>query len=257
MRLDIYLTERQIVSTRSRAQTVIKEGHVLVNGKQNIKPSFMISDSDIVELIDMDHPFVGRGGLKLEAAIQRFKVDVNNQVCADIGASTGGFTDCLLQHGAQHVYAIDAGHGQLDRTLVEDGRVSNLEGINARFITEKTLPEKVSIAVADLSFISLTLVLPAIRTIIKENGSMIALIKPQFECGRTALSKKGVVRDKKYHEIAIRNVISASATCGLYPTRIMKSPITGGDGNTEFLLLSTATVNMAISDTDIREAINE
>lgn len=257
MRLDVYLTEQGLASSRTRAQELIKAGCVSVGGKPMLKSSYDVTDDDLVELTGTDHPYVGRGGQKLDGALKRFGVTADGVICADIGASTGGFTDCLLQHGARHVYAIDAGHGQLDRRLQKDSRVTNLEGVNARYMSDALLPESVSLAVADLSFISLTMVLSSVRTLLNETGELIALIKPQFECGRDALSKNGIVRDPKQHITAIRRVLSASEACGLHPIGIMKSPITGGDGNTEFLFRASVSGMMTVTDSQIREVVHE
>lgn len=256
MRLDLRLVTEGKAASRSRAQSLITDGRVLVNGVQVTKHSFDVREDDEIEVEASDSDYVGRGGLKLEAALKRFGTDVKNKVCADIGASTGGFTDCLLRNGAEHVYAVDAGHGQLARELLTDSRVTNLEGVNARYMTEDTLPEKCSIAVTDLSFISLTLVLPAITGIISDEGEIIALVKPQFECGREALGKGGIVRDRKQHILALRKVISSAAECGLGVDRVMKSPIFGGDGNTEFLIHASRRA-VGIGENEIKEAVSE
>ncbi len=257
MRLDIYLAEQKLAKSRSRASSLIAGGFVTVNGTAVSKPSFDVKEGDLVLVTGEEHGFVGRGGMKLDGALNRFSVDVTGLVCADIGASTGGFTDCLLKRGAAHVFAVDSGHGQLDESLASDSRVTNLEGVNARYLNHELIPESCGLAVCDLSFISQTLVIPAVRQILGENGLYLALIKPQFECGREAVGKGGIVKDKKQHTAAIRKVLASASENGLMPQKIMKSPIQGGDGNTEFLFLASVGAITAITEQDIREAVNE
>ncbi len=257
MRLDVYLTEAGLAESRSKAQEAIRRGLVTVNGKPAEKASLTVEEGDDVAVTGTACPFVGRGGLKLEAALGRFGVSPAGLVCADVGASTGGFTDCLLQHGAAHVYSIDAGHGQLDKRLAADPRVTNLEGLNARTLAPEMFSVRPALAVADLSFISLTLVLPAIGSILTGDGSLIALIKPQFECGRENLPKSGVVRDRKLHMESIRRVADAGEGAGLRACRIMKSPVRGGDGNEEFLVLMKRDQCRPITEEMIREAVYE
>lgn len=257
MRLDLYLAANGLAKSRSRAAQLISGGFVSVNGKIVTKSAYDIAENDEIRLLGEEHQYVGRGGMKLEGALDRFSVSVNGLVCADIGASTGGFTDCLLQRGAVRVYAIDSGHGQLDPKLAEDARVVNLEGCNARYLTVSHLGEPCDCAVSDLSFISQTLVIPAVSSILKDHAVYIALIKPQFECGREAVGRGGLVKDKKQHTEAIRRVISCAAENGLAPCGIMKSPITGGDGNTEFLLYAVKNGIASVSEKAITEAVYE
>lgn len=257
MRLDVYLTGVGLAKSRNRASELISGGFVTVNGKAITKAAYDVKETDSVEVTGEEHGFVGRGGMKLDGALARFEMDVTGFVCADIGASTGGFTDCLLKRGAAHVYAVDSGHGQLDESLISDSRVTNLEGVNARFLNDELIPKKCGLAVCDLSFISQTLVIPAVRQILAEDGFYLALIKPQFECGREAIGKGGIVKDKKQHTLAIRKVLASARENGLSPQKIMKSPITGGDGNTEFLFLAAVGGTDSITDTEIREAVNE
>ena len=257
MRLDTYLAQNGLAKSRTRASGLISGGFVTVGGEVVTKASFEVDGTEKIEVTGEEHGFVGRGGMKLDGALNELGLDVNGLVCADIGASTGGFTDCLLKRGAKKVYAVDSGHGQLDESLANDERVVNLEGVNARYMTEETLGEKVDLAVADLSFISQTLVLPAIKNILKDNGAVLTLIKPQFECGRSALNKNGIVKDKKQHVFAIRQVLKAAAECGLMTQRIMRSPIKGGDGNTEFLMYAVLGGENTVTDNDIKAASNE
>ncbi len=257
MRLDVYLANIGLTKSRSRAAQLISGGFVSVNGKVVTRSAYDTVETDIVELIGEDHSFVGRGGMKLEGALKRFDVNVCGLVCADIGASTGGFTDCLLRYGASHVYAIDSGHGQLDPKLVADERVTDLEGCNARYLSVEKLGTRCDCAVSDLSFISQTLVLGSVSSILKDGAIYIALIKPQFECGKEAVGHGGIVKDKKQHLAAIRQVLSCAAENSIAPYGIMKSPITGGDGNTEFLMIAEKNGVSSVSEKDITEAVYE
>lgn len=257
MRLDVYLAEQNLAKSRNRASELISGGFVTVNGKTVTKSSYDVKDVDVVEVTGEEHGFVGRGGMKLDGALTRFDLDVTGLTAADIGASTGGFTDCLLKRGAAHVYAVDSGHGQLDGSLLNDPRVTNLEGVNARNLSTELIAESCGIAVCDLSFISQTLVIPAVRRILADDGCYLALIKPQFECGREGIGKGGIVKDKKQHTLAIRRVLASARENGLIPQKIMKSPITGGDGNTEFLFLASVGGTDYVTDLEIREAVNE
>ncbi|MBE6540840.1 MAG: TlyA family RNA methyltransferase [Ruminococcaceae bacterium] len=257
MRLDLYLAKNGLAKSRSRAAELISGGFVTVNGIVVTKNSFDVGDNSSVSVIGEEHSFVGRGGMKLDAALAEFKIDVSGKICADIGASTGGFTDCLLRRGASHVFAVDSGHDQLDLSLREDTRVTNIENCNARYLTKEIIPEKCSIVVCDLSFISQSLVIPAISRIIADGGYFVSLIKPQFECGREALGKGGIVKDKKQHLAAIRKILEAAAENNLAPQKIMKSPIKGGDGNTEFLFFAVSGGKAQVTEKDIGEAVNE
>ncbi len=257
MRLDLYLSTHGLAKSRSRGAELITGGFVTVDGKTILKPAFDVSEEMDVKITGEEHGFVGRGGMKLEGALDRFDINVDGLVCADIGASTGGFTDCLLKRGAAHVYAVDSGHGQLYKSLICDPRVTNIEGCNARYLDGTVIPEKCGCAVCDVSFISQTLIIPAVTKILSNSGVYVALIKPQFECGREALGKGGIVKDKKQHIAAIRRVLSSAAENGLAPQGIMKSTIKGGDGNTEFLFYATLGGIANVSDNNIREAVNE
>ncbi|MBQ4354655.1 MAG: TlyA family RNA methyltransferase [Clostridia bacterium] len=255
MRLDVYLYSEGLAKSRSRAASLIAGGFVTVNGVAVTKASYAVEDNDSIAVTGEEHPFVGRGGMKLDAALEQFGIDVTGLVCADIGASTGGFTDCLLRRGAAHVYAVDSGHDQLDESLKNDSRVTNMENCNARYLTKELLGRVCDCAVADLSFISQTLILPAVSSVLSENGQYIALIKPQFECGRTAIGKGGIVKDPKQHREAVRQVLTAANANGLAPQKLMKSPIQGGDGNTEFLFWAAKGKINLVTENDIAEAV--
>ena len=234
MRLDSYLFASGLAKSRSYASELIKNGLVTVGGKTVKKPSFE-TDGTAVAVEGELYPFVGRGGVKLDFALDRFRVDVTGKTAVDVGASTGGFTDCLLRRGASLVYAVDSGHGQLDGTLAADRRVVNLEGTNGK---ELSLHVPVcSVAVCDVSFISQTILIPEISKVLGTDGVFITLIKPQFECGKSALGKGGIVKDKKYHKTAVENVASSCASYGLKLNALAESPVRGGDGNREFLAM--------------------
>lgn len=236
MRLDIYLSKKGLAKSRSYAAELIKNKCVKVNGITVDKPSFDVAEEgERVEVSRELYSFVGRGGIKLEAAINFFGLDITGAVAVDVGASTGGFTDCLLRKGASKVYAVDSGHGQLHMSLRNDERVINMEGCNARLISPSLIGETCSVAVCDLSFISQTYIIENVYSVLCDGGIFITLIKPQFECGKNALSKGGIVRDGKYHAMALRKVCTAAVQCGFSVCGIIRSPITGGDGNTEFL----------------------
>ena len=234
MRADLYLVEKGIVSSRQKAKTLIEEGKVFADGKQVTKASQNLNDEDI-EIRGEILPYVSRGGLKLKAAIDTFDIEVKDMICLDVGASTGGFTDCLLQHGAKKVYAVDCGHGQLDKKLLCDERVINIEGCNARDISDEIIPEKVDVCVMDVSFISQTLIHSAIASLMKSDALFVTLIKPQFEVGRSNIGKNGIVKDDKVRRFAIDKVIESCSANGFSYIGHIDSPIKGGDGNTEFL----------------------
>ncbi len=258
MRLDSYLAEKGLAKSRTKAAELISSGKVTLNGRPVTKPSFDINENDPGGItVNDDSPFVGRGGIKLEGAVEAFGISVTGKICADIGASTGGFTDCLLSHGAARVYAVDSGHNQLDGRLAADSRVDNLEGCNARYLDESIIPEKCALAVCDLSFISQTLVIPAVKKILSDDGEFVTLVKPQFECGREALGKNGVVKDKKQHIFALRKVVSCLRENGFAATGLMKSPIKGGEGNVEFLIHAVcgSPGRDIVTDEKIREAV--
>lgn len=232
-RLDRLLHQRQLVSSREVGRRLIMAGEVTVDGRVVDKPGTQVPVDAQVEIATRP-PYVSRGGLKLEAALATFAVDVKGLVAADVGASTGGFTDCLLQHGASRVYAIDVGYGQLDWELRQDERVVVLERTNARYL--ESLPEAVDLVVVDVSFISLKLILPQAQEWLRPGGEIIALIKPQFEAGRRQVGKGGVVRDPAVHRAVLEDLLGWSAAGGLAPMGLVRSPIKGPSGNIEFLV---------------------
>ena len=238
-RLDLALVERGLVDTRSKAQSLIMARRVLVNGEFVDKAGASVGADDELRVAELEHPWVGRGGMKLAHALQEFGVDVTGKVCADIGASTGGFTDVLLKHGAAKVYAIDVGYGQLDVSLRNDPRVVNREKVNARNLTAADFEETIELVSIDVSFISLKLILPAVATFL--SGELVALIKPQFEVGRHEVGKGGIVRDDAKRQAAVDGVVAFAREIGFDVKRVIESPVKGAEGNVEFLM--DATIN--------------
>lgn len=250
-RLDQLLVKNGLVASRERARSAIMEGKVLVGGKKVDKAGTMIAPDAKIEMIGHDLPFVSRGGLKLEKALNSFPIELTDKVMIDIGASTGGFTDCALQRGAQKVYAIDVGYGQLAWSLRTDSRVVNLERTNIRKVTAEQIGELVDFISIDVAFISLDKVLPVAVSLLKPQGEIVALIKPQFEAGREKVGKKGVVRDPAVHREVIENVVSLTASLEVTAKGLTYSPIKGPEGNIEYLLyLKKETVNDGVSSID-------
>ena len=234
-RLDRWMVDHGLVESREKAQALIMAGEVLVNGHKAAKAGQPVPPDPHIELLAKLR-YVSRGGLKLEGALNAFHIDVTNAICADFGASTGGFTDCLLQAGAAKVYAIDVGSGQLDWRLRNDPRVILREGVNARYLEAAALPEPVDLAVCDVSFISATQIIPAMLRILKpDTGRLIVLVKPQFEVGRDQVGKGGIVRDPALHRQACAKIEDRIQQSG-FTTAIIESPITGAEGNREFLV---------------------
>ena len=235
-RLDLLLFEKGLAPSREKAKALIMAGQVFVNQVKIDKPGTLVDSTSLVEIKGSILPYVSRGGLKLEKAIRVFALDIKDKVVMDIGASTGGFTDCALQNGARKVYAIDVGYGQLDWSLRQDPRVINLERINARYLNPEIIPEFVDIITIDVSFISLEKILPVLQPFLKVNGWVLALIKPQFEAGREKVGKKGVVKDPAIHKEVIGRITQKAFEIGYTPRGLDFSPITGPEGNIEYLL---------------------
>lgn len=238
MRLDLYLAERAFCDSRSKAQSLIRDNRVLVDEKVITKASFDVSDENVVTVLPSEKKeFVGRGGNKLEHAFEVFGIDAVGKVCLDIGASTGGFTECLLNHGAKCVYAVDSGTNQLAKSLLFDERVISIEGFNARNLTVDSLDGKsMELIVMDVSFISQKLLYPAILRVAKKGCEVVTLIKPQFEAGRQYIGKKGIVKDERVRKSVVKDIISFAEESGFEFLKLTESPITGGDGNVEYLL---------------------
>jgi 23S rRNA (cytidine1920-2'-O)/16S rRNA (cytidine1409-2'-O)-methyltransferase len=233
-RLDQLVVDRGLAESRERAQALILAGQVIVNGQKSSKPGHSIADDARIEVLER-MPYVSRGGSKLAAALDHFSIDVSAWTCVDVGASTGGFTDCLLQRGAKNVWAIDVGHGQFDWRLRNDPRVVVQEGVNARYLDPAAYPVKFDLAVCDASFISATMLIPAIVPLLTSPRRLIVLVKPQFEVGREEVGKRGIVREPELHELACARVRNAVQAQGL-DSAIIPSPILGTEGNREFLL---------------------
>ena len=234
-RLDLALVERGLSETRQKAQATIMSGIVYVNGQKVDKAGFAVTPEANIEVRGNALPYVSRGGLKLEKAMREFGLILDGCVCADIGASTGGFTDCMLQNGAAKVYAVDVGYGQLDWKLRSDKRVVCMERTNARYLTKEQIPDELDFASIDVSFISLKLILPAVNGVLKDGGHVACLVKPQFEAGREKVGKKGVVRDSAVHREVLEHFLEHAADSGFGVLDMTFSPIRGPEGNIEYL----------------------
>ena len=234
-RLDVLLTEQGYADSRSKAQAIIMSGQVYVNGQKADKPGVSYEETVELEVRGAVCPYVSRGGLKLEKALRDFGVKPVDYVCSDSGASTGGFTDCLLQQGARKVFAIDVGYGQLDWKIRSDERVVVMERTNIRYVKPEDLGEPLDLSVIDVSFIGLEIVLPTIKTLLKPNGQVLCLIKPQFEAGKENVGKKGVVRDPKIHKMVLDNFVSLVDSLNFKILGLTFSPVKGPEGNIEFL----------------------
>lgn len=253
-RLDVLLTERGLCESRQKAQAAIMAGLVTVNGEKVTKAGAAIADEDILEVKGPAIPYVSRGGLKLEKAMKLWDIDLSGKICADIGASTGGFSDCMLQCGAEKVYAVDTGYGKLDWKLRTDPRMIPLERTNARYLTHEQIPDELDFASVDVSFISLRLILPALRGVLKEGGEAVCLVKPQFEAGRENVGKKGVVRDPAIHLQVLEQFLTHAAENRFYVKELTFSPIKGPEGNIEYLGYIT-TSNIPLQDFDLKELV--
>lgn len=237
MRLDVAVFERGLAETREKAKALIMAGSVYLNGQKALKGGAAVKDADIIEVRGAVNPYVSRGGLKLHKAVQNFGLSLEGCVCMDIGASTGGFTDCMLSNGAAKVYAIDVGYGQLAWKLRCDERVVNMERTNFRYVTHEQIPEQVDFASVDVSFISLRKILPVMRELLRDGGRAVCLIKPQFEAGRENVGKKGVVRDRAVHESVVASITEFAVESGFNVCNVDFSPIKGPEGNIEYLML--------------------
>ena len=234
-RLDVLLTEQGYFESRQKAQATIMSGLVFVNGQRVDKAGFAVAEDAAIEVRGKAIPYVSRGGLKLEKAMQVFPIDLAGKVCADIGASTGGFSDCMLQNGAAKVYAVDTGYGKLDWKIRSDPKVVALERTNARYLTHEQIPEELDFASVDVSFISLRLILPALRGVLSDRGEVVCLVKPQFEAGREKVGKKGVVRDPKVHLEVLEHFLDHADEADFTVKDMTFSPIKGPEGNIEYL----------------------
>ena len=236
IRLDVAVFERGFAPSREKAKAIIMAGQVYVNNQKADKAGTEIKEDDVLEVRGNTLKYVSRGGLKLEKAMQEFPIDLNGKICMDVGASTGGFTDCMLMNGAVKVYSIDVGYGQLAWKLRCDERVINLEKTNFRYVTDEQIKDKIDFASVDVSFISLKHILPNLHSLLAENGQAVCLIKPQFEAGKEKVGKKGVVRDKEVHLEVVKSVIEMATQNGFSVKGLQFSPIKGPEGNIEYLI---------------------
>ncbi len=237
IRLDVYMVNKGLTESRERAKALIMAGQVYIDNQKCDKPGTQVNeDGANVEVRGETLRYVSRGGLKLEKAMKEFPITLEGKTTMDIGASTGGFTDCMLQNGARRVFAVDVGYGQFAWKLRQDERVVNMERTNIRYVTPEDIGERIDFASIDVSFISLKLVLPAAKALLADDGEIVALIKPQFEAGREQVGKKGVVRDVKIHYEVVKGVIDFAREIGFYPAGLSYSPIKGPEGNIEYLL---------------------
>ncbi len=249
-RLDVLLVSRGLAPSREKAKTMIMEGNVFVNNNREDKAGSTFADGCKIEIHGNTLKYVSRGGLKLEKAMTHFGITLDGKVCMDIGASTGGFTDCMLQNGASKVYSVDVGYGQFAWKLRQDPRVVCMEKTNIRYVTPEDIDDALDFASVDVSFISLTKVLGPARALLKDNGQMVCLIKPQFEAGREKVGKKGVVRDKAVHEEVINKVIDFALEIGFSIHNLEYSPIKGPEGNIEYLVYIEKT-NEAVKEESV------
>ena len=256
-RLDSYVFENGFAESREKAKAYIMAGQVYVNGVKSLKAGLFIKNDDVVEVRGDKLPFVSRGGLKLQKAFESFSFDVDGCICMDVGASTGGFTDCMLQHNAKKVYSIDVGYGQLSWKLRTDERVVNLERTNFRYVTEKEVPDLIDFASVDVSFISLEKILPVLYQRLKSDSYAVCLIKPQFEAGKENVGKKGVVRDKQIHIDVINKVFEYALNNGFSILGLDFSPVKGPEGNIEYLMCIQKTDDPVINDKiDVRLVVD-
>ena len=230
------MTQKGLAESREKAKALIMAGQVYLNGQKELKAGAAVKPDDEIEVRGSRNPFVSRGGLKLQKAAEKFDIDLSGCVCMDIGASTGGFTDCMLSHGAKKVYSIDVGYGQLAWKLRTDERVVNMERTNFRYVTHNEIPEDIDFASVDVSFISLRIILPVLRELLKSDGQAVCLIKPQFEAGREKIGKKGVVRDPQVHVEVVENIVNFALENGFDVKNLDFSPIKGPEGNIEYLM---------------------
>lgn len=255
VRLDIAVTQRGFAESRAKAGALIMAGQVYLNGQKATKAGATVKISDTIEVRGEKLPFVSRGGLKLDKAVKAFDLQLQDLVCMDIGASTGGFTDCMLQNGAKKVYAIDVGYGQLAWKLRTDARVVNMERTNFRYLTAEQLEDVPAFASVDVSFISLKIILPVLYTLLSENGEAVCLIKPQFEAGKDKVGKKGVVRELSVHKEVVEEISAFAFSCGFSVLHLDFSPIKGPEGNIEYLMHLKKAEDKTFLDIDIEDLV--
>lgn len=257
-RLDVAVFEEGYAQSREKAKAIIMAGLVYVNNQKVDKAGFELKDTDVLEVRGKALKYVSRGGLKLEKAMQEFPIKLDGKICMDVGASTGGFTDCMLQNGAVKVYSVDVGYGQLAWKLRCDERVVNLERTNFRYVTEKEIPDKIDFSSVDVSFISLKHILPVLNTLLADNAQAVCLIKPQFEAGKDKVGKKGVVRDMKVHIEVVERIINLALENGFSVCGLQFSPIKGPEGNIEYLIYLQKSYTPVLSpDVNAFDLVNQ
>ena len=256
-RLDVLLVNRGLAPSREKAKTMIMEGNVFVNNNREDKAGSTFPDDCNIEIHGKTLQYVSRGGLKLEKAMKHFDITMDGKVCMDIGASTGGFTDCMLQNGAKKVYAVDVGYGQFAWKLRQDPRVGCMEKTNIRYVTPDDIEDRIEFASIDVSFISLTKVLPPVKELLTDDGEIVCLIKPQFEAGREKVGKKGVVRDQKVHVEVVEMIVDFARQIGFKTHDFSYSPIKGPEGNIEYLLYITKDQTKENKEFDIKAMVEE
>lgn len=247
-RLDVEMVNRGLIESREKAKALIMAGQVYVNGNKSVKAGFDVKAGDNIEIKGEKLPYVSRGGFKLEKAIKSFNINLNGLICMDVGASTGGFTDCMLMNGASRVYCVDVGYGQLAWKLRSDERVINLERTNFRYVTRNQISQEIDFASVDVSFISLKLILPVLNSLLSPCGTAVCLIKPQFEAGRENVGKNGVVRDKQTHINVVKTVCALALENGFSVLGLEYSPIKGPQGNIEYLLYIKKSIQPVLYD---------
>ncbi|MBQ7046841.1 MAG: TlyA family RNA methyltransferase [Oscillospiraceae bacterium] len=251
------MVEKGIASSREKAKEMIKKGDVYLNNQKALKAGLFVNDCDIIEFRGKTECFVSRGGLKLQKAIECFNLNLNGYLCMDVGASTGGFTDCMLQNGASKVYAIDSGTGQLAQSLIEDNRVLNLEKTNFRYADNNLIPELIDFASVDVSFISLKLIFTPLYNLLKDDGTAVCLIKPQFEAGKDKVGKKGVVKEPRIHIEVIKKVCDYANESGFNIIDLNYSPVRGPEGNIEYLLYIQKAKEFVYKELDISKVVSD
>lgn len=256
IRLDVLLHDRGFVDSREKAKKLIKDGSVMVNGKVQSKAGTMVNETDVVELCGELMPYVSRGGFKLEKAVEVFRLKLDGCTCMDIGASTGGFTDCMLQNGAVKVFAVDVGSAQLSHKLLADNRVINMEQTNFRYLSKENVPDDINFASVDVSFISLKYIIPNLFNILADGGRAVCLIKPQFEAGKDNIGKNGIVKDISVHKNVVFDVYAFAKESGFSVQGLDFSPIKGPKGNIEYLIyLKKGGTNVTLDDKKIEEIV--
>lgn len=256
IRLDVAVYEAGYAPSREKAKAIIMAGQVFVNNQRQDKAGFELKPDDVLEVRGSTLKYVSRGGLKLEKAMECFPITLDNKICMDVGSSTGGFTDCMLQNGAEKVYAIDVGYGQLAWKLRTDSRVVNLERTNFRYVTPEIVPDRLDFASVDVSFISLSLIIPVMRTLLKDNGRAVCLIKPQFEAGKENVGKKGVVREKSVHIAVIEKIINIIKENKFSLLGLDFSPVKGPEGNIEYLCYIEKNDDATVADYDVVSVVD-